>query len=569
MIRKRTRSLWASVLAGTLVLTLALPGGRPVLAAEAGAQAAAAGSIVDERQVQIGPGAVYTWKDMKLDRGLEKLHMVEFDPSNPALALEPGMTDGKVYGMQPVSKMAADIDRAGNRVIAGINGDFYDMSSGVPLGYFMGSGKILTSPPNDWYAFGIKEDGTTIYGPSPKLTRTLEIDGQKTELTSINRTRGNNDLVLYTPDFYGSTMTNDLGDEVVLDVVKGEVKSGETLELKVADVHKDKGSTQTTQGQVILSASGSQRAVLAGLKAGDTASVSFGLEPAWSGVTMAIGGSALLVKDGAAQPNSDPAAHPRTAIGTKADGSVVMLEIDGRQPGFSEGVTLAELGQIMEEMGVVSAINLDGGGSSTFIARMPGDTSRTLLNSPSDGGERKTANGLLLVNRATEGPVDKLVVKPQLARVLAGSTAAFKAAGVDANLHPAAMDGTPEWSVNPAIGTIDGSGVFTAGSTPGQADIAVTSGGASGAGKVEVVDTLTELKFGDQLRSFPPGQSETLKVTALRDGQVVQADNRLLTWRVEGPIGSIDAAGVFTAAKGNELSGKIVVSYKGWKLRWK
>lgn len=563
MVRKRTRSLWASLLAGTLVLTLALPGGRPVLAEEAGAQAAAAGSIVDVRQVQIGPGAVYTWKDMKLDRGLEKLHMVEFDPSSPALALEPGMTDGKVYGMQPVSKMAADIDRAGNRVIAGINGDFYDMSSGVPLGYFMGSGKILTSPPSDWYAFGIKEDGTTIYGPSPKLTRTLEIDGQKTDLTSINRTRGNNDLVLYTPDFYGTTMTNDLGDEVVLDVVKGEVKSGETLELKVADVHKDKGSTQTAQGQVILSASGSQRAVLAGLKAGDTASVSFSLEPAWSGVTMAIGGSALLVKDGAAQPNSDPAAHPRTAIGTKADGSVVMLEIDGRQPGLSEGVTLAELGQIMEEMGVVNAINLDGGGSSTFIARMPGDTSRTLLNSPSDGGERKTANGLLLVNKAAEGPVDKLVVKPQLVRVLASSTAAFKAAGVDANLHPAAMDGTPEWSVSPAIGTIDGSGVFTAGSTPGQADIAVTSGGASGAGKVEVVDTLTELKFGDQLRSFPPGQSETLKVTALRDGQVVQADNSLLTWRVEGPIGSIDEAGVFTAAEGNELSGKIVVSYKG------
>ncbi|MNI90965.1 hypothetical protein D3C73_1485610 [compost metagenome] len=59
------------------------------------------------------------------------------------------MTDGKVYGLQGVSKMASDIDQAGNRVIAAVNGDFYDMSSGVPLGIFMGSGTMLTSSPSN------------------------------------------------------------------------------------------------------------------------------------------------------------------------------------------------------------------------------------------------------------------------------------------------------------------------------------------------------------------------------------------------------------------------------------
>jgi len=560
MIRKRTKRIWSLLLGGTLMLPMLLP------AQQAGAEqagTAAFGTVIDERQAQIGPGATYTWRNVKLDRGLEKLHMVEFDPTNAALTLEPGLTDGKVYGMQGVSKMAGDADKPGNRVIAGINGDFYDMSSGVPLGMFMGGGKLLVSPPDDWYAFGLKADGSTLYGPSPKLEKTLTIGDKTAELSAINRTRGNEDLVLYTTDFYASTMTNDLGDEVAFGVLKGEVKSGQTLRLKVESIHKNKGNTPIADGKVVLSASGAKRDVLSELQIGDEVSLSLRLGGEWSDVSMAIGGSALLVKDGQVQPNSDPAAHPRTAVGTKADGSVVLLEIDGRQPGFSEGVTLAELAQIMKDIGVVNALNLDGGGSSTFIARMPGDTQRKLLNSPSDGGERKTANGILLVNKALEGEADKLVVQPQLERVLAGSAASFKAAAVDANLHPASFSGPLQWSVNPQIGTIDDQGVFKAGSGAGMADIFVTSGALRGEAKVEVVDTLTGLSFGDEVKSFAPGVTEKLKVTALRDGQAIQADNGQLEWRVEGPIGTIDANGVFTATGQTEQSGKIVVGYKG------
>ncbi|WP_308400168.1 hypothetical protein, partial [Bacillus halotolerans] len=139
---------------------------------------------------------------------------------------------------------------------------------------------------------------TTLYGPSPSLAKTLTIGGKTAELSAINRTRGNNDLVLYTPDFHASTMTNDLGDEVVLGVLKGEVKSGQTLQLKVESIHGNKGNTPIADGKVVLSASGTQRDRLAGLQVGDEVSVSLQLSGEWSDVTMAIGGSALLVKDG-------------------------------------------------------------------------------------------------------------------------------------------------------------------------------------------------------------------------------------------------------------------------------
>lgn len=524
------------------------------------------GQVLDRRQMEIGPGATYTWYNMKLPQGLEKVHFIEFDPKNEALDLQPGMTDGKVYGMQGVTKMVSDADKQGNRVIAAINGDFYDMSTGVPLGLFMGDGEILVSPPEpaSWYAFGLKEDGTTIYGLSPTLKRTLHLGGKDVELSDINRMRGTGDkLMLYTSAFHTSTMTNQLGDEVVLDVVSGEVKSGQTLKLKVSELRLHAGDTPLGEGKAVLSAAGSYRELLQGLQVGDEVTIDFELEEAWRDVKMAIGGVAQLLKDGEVQPQSDKALYPRVAIGTKADGSMVMIEIDGRAPGFSEGVSYDDLAKVMKDIGVVNALCLDGGGSSTFVARLPGVPERRILNRPSDGGERKTANGLLLVNKAPEGEAARLVVQPNLERVLAGSSYTFKTAGIDANGHPAEVAGTPQWSVDPAMGTIDANGLFTAGDSAGFAEVKVALGGLTGQGEVEVVKDVTELRFPDTVRTFASGEKVALQVSALRDGQEVVADNRRFTWRVEGPIGTIDENGVFTATEETEKSGRIVAAYGG------
>lgn len=559
-MKRKTRSM-ALLLNLFIVLSLVSPLGQ-ALAADS--PQAAFGQVLDSRQMELGPGAKYTWQDMKLPQGLEKIHSVEFDPKNKALDLQPGKTYGKVYGMQGVTKMADDADAPGNRVIAAINGDFYDMATGVPLGLFMGDGEILTSPPEkwSWLAFGLKNDGTTIYGLSPELTRTVTIGGKTIPISHINRMRENSEaLMLYTASFHTSTMTNDLGDEVVLDVLEGEVKSGKSLRLRVAEIHKDKGNTPLKAGQVVLSASGSHRAELAGLQIGDEVTASFELEDDWKDVKMAMGGVFMLVKDGVAQTHDDKALYPRVGIGTKADGSIIMVEIDGRAPGFSEGVSYDDLAKIMKDMGAVNALCLDGGGSATFVAKLPGETKRQILNRPSDGSERKTANGLLLVNKAPEGAASKLVVQPNLERVLVGSSFAFKAAAVDANGHPASFSGTPEWSLSAPLGTIDPAGKFTAGNQPGLVDITATADGLTGKGQVEVVNELTELKFSDAVKTFTSGEKVTMSVSAIRNGQLIRAQNNKLEWRVEGPIGSIDADGVFTATNATEQSGKIFVKY--------
>lgn len=533
------------------------------------ASSAASGSfakVTDERKMELAPGANYTWNNMILPQGQEKIHYVEFDPKNPSLDLQPGMTDGKVYGMTGVTKMADNADKVGNRVIAAINGDFYEMTTGVPLGLFMGDGEILVSPPPkwDWYAYGLKKDGTSIYGLSPELKRTLHIGGKDYEISEINRMRENADkLSLFTSAFYTSTKTNDLGDEVILDVLSGEVKSGGTLKLKVAEIRKDKGDSPLTPGKVVLSASGTEnRKILDQLKVGDEISASFELEDEWKDVKMAVGGVFMLVKDGVAQEHPDKALYPRVAIGTKADGSIIMMVIDGRAPGFSEGVSYDDFGKVLKDMGVVNALCLDGGGSSTFVAKLPGELTRKVLNRPSDGGERKTANGLLLVNKAPEqGTASKLVVQPNMERVLVDSRFKFTAAGVDENGHPAPYAGALQWTVDPSLGVIAGDGKLTAGTTAGIANVEVTAGGVKGQGQVEVVKDLTDLILPDKVKAFSSGEQVNMQVTAVRDGQVIVSDNRQFEWKVEGPIGSIDANGIFTATSETDKNGKIIVKY--------
>ncbi|SDE23954.1 S-layer homology domain-containing protein [Paenibacillus sp. UNCCL117] len=550
----------ALLVSWTLIASLIMPSGH-VWASEA-ASAAAGQVVVDTREMELAPGAVYRWLDMKLDRGAEKVHMVEFDPKNASLELQPAKTFGKVYGMQPLTKMAAEADRQGNRVIAGINADFYDLANGVQHGLFMGEGTILSSPTSGRYAYGITADGASLFGPSPKLTKTVTIGGKTENLTHINRLRGAEELVLYSADFHTSTKTNELGDEVVLDIVEGEVKSGQTQRLKVAEILQNHGDTPLKTGQVVLSASGKYREALKPLQIGDEVTARYELESPWDQVKTAIGGAGMLVKDGVVQTNVGPeGVHPRTAIGAKADGSVVLFEVDGRAPGFSEGVETAELAAMMREQGVVNAMNLDGGGSSTFIARLPGESTFKMLNRGSDGGERSTANGVLLVNKAPAGPAEKLVVRPNLERVLTGSSISLRAAAVDAAGHPASFDGALVWQLDAALGQVDAQGKLTAGMSAGVGELTVTAGHLTGKAQVEVVDELTELRFPDAVKTIASGQSTIMEVTALRRGQVVQADNARLAWRVEGPIGTIDGSGTFTATTETEKSGKIFVRY--------
>ena len=117
---------------------------------------------------------------------------------------------------------------------------------------------------------------------------------------------------------------------------------------------------------------------------------------------MAVGGNYILVWEGEIQEANVVDAtwttkHPRTLAGVRQDGTILLVVIDGRQPALSNGVTLVECAQLMHSLGAVNAINHDGGGSSTMLIRAGEDF--RVMNSPSDGAERRVFCSILVVEK--------------------------------------------------------------------------------------------------------------------------------------------------------------------------
>ena len=120
----------------------------------------------------------------------------------------------------------------------------------------------------------------------------------------------------------------------------------------------------------------------------------------------AVGGFPVLLGDSVLSPGLDsaggqnfgPVRHPRTAVGIAAGGRrLLLVTVDGRQTPYSDGMTLRELAEFFRTLGVANAINLDGGGSTTFVVRQR-DGTYAIANRPSDReGERPVANALAVV----------------------------------------------------------------------------------------------------------------------------------------------------------------------------
>jgi len=124
----------------------------------------------------------------------------------------------------------------------------------------------------------------------------------------------------------------------------------------------------------------------------------------------AVGGFPVLVRDSLEVAGLDsagsatfaPVRHPRTIVGVASGGRrLLLITVDGRQPGYSVGTTLRESARLALSIGATEAINLDGGGSTAMVVARPGSpTGFAVVNKPSDAqGERAVGNALAIVCR--------------------------------------------------------------------------------------------------------------------------------------------------------------------------
>ncbi|PAQ13805.1 hypothetical protein CD798_13335 [Bacillaceae bacterium SAOS 7] len=542
------------VLIGPLYTTL------PTVHAEIGDQSSL-GQIIDEWTRTIAPGVTETsfTMDGAIDR--QSVFMMNVDSKNPNIHLQAGLPNGSEFGMQTVRQQAAHVSEPGHTVVGAVNADFYNMSNGIPIGAVIQDGKVLKTGSSE--SFGVKDTGEAIIG-YPKPSFSLKTANTEKTVDGINLPRGTNQLIAYTPD-HKTTGTDASGTEVILTGVSDDIREIGQISGQVAEMIHEDGNQPINEGQIVLSGNGTAAEFLKTLQPGQQVEFNTSVAPGWENVKQALGGMIILVKDGQKvnfkEDSFTTAKAPRTAVGIREDGSVFFVVVDGRQPGYAEGITVFELRDLMLELGAINALNLDGGGSSTFTSRTPGETDLSVKNLPSDGKERPVANSFFIVSTANEGTLSQLAIQPDHSLMLVGSNQTFNAEGMDATYNPVKLDHTPSWTVSdPSLGEIEADGQFTAGTTSTKGTIQATANGAKGSAEITITDQLSELKLSQQALTVKKGEEVKLQATALLNGRNVHANPENFQWKVAGDIGTIDQTGTFKAAD-KIGSGTITVQY--------
>lgn len=305
-----------------------------------------------------------------------------------------------------------------------------------------------------------------------------------------------------------------------------------------------------------------------------------------------------IFEDGHARSDLDNSTRAsRTAIGIKADGTVVMMMVDGRQAPYSVGMTMAEVGATMESLGCVQAVNLDGGGSSTFATQREGESENstsaglTLRCRPSDGYERKVSNTIMVLSKAQPtGQFDHAVLTPNAEVYTPGSAVQFSAAGVDAAGGSADVPEDAVWTVLSGKGTIDAKGLLnTAADTCGEVTVGLESGGKI-VGQTSIqVQWPDKLGFTNSSVSIDFGETSDLTFKPTWQGREVRYKDGDFEWTLNEskPISykynalveekawegrNVPAAG-FPKWKYSDSNGKVYMSLNGsigvqQKIEW-
>ena len=375
---------------------------------------AAAADVSETVQVDAG----VQWTKLATDAGPLRINVLAVDPARVRGVL----SNERIAGRERVSRMARRVG-----AVAGVNGTYFT-ASGDPVGALAIDGEVLSEPIDGRSALIVPAS------PSPPFVARLRFHGKVTangrsrEIDGIDRTRGlipacggrggdvpttrpnavltctdSSELVLLTPR-YGARPPREGGVEAI-------VRDGRVTRVRPP------GTERVPRDGLLLTGTGDAAGFLrdaalprshididleltAARKPLDLESTTVILGPgprllrAGRSVVRAVAGP-----EGFRPPQAPgffrtfvAGRNPRTLAGVRADGTLLLVTVDGRRAGWSVGMTLPEAARLMQRLGAREAINLDGGGSSTMVIR------GEVVNRPSDRvGERPVSNGLFVL----------------------------------------------------------------------------------------------------------------------------------------------------------------------------
>lgn len=305
----------------------------------------------------------------------------------------------------PARATTSDIAKR-NGAIAAVNGDFSSVA-GAPINTFQQDGQFVrvSSSPGVLFSVSKDEQTVTIGRPEPLVTAT-DSNGRTWTVDRWNDgPLGVGEIGAYTP--FGGTLWPPPGATCSARLLPTATfaPTANGLGFQQSFTVEQRGCFQSVlpaTGAVVLSAlpASDEALQILSLQAGSAVTLEWtlGLTNVWD----AMGGSPILVANGARVVGTCTTSfcssrNPRTGVGVTADGRILMVVVDGRQAGWSVGVSLPKFAAIFRKLGAVSALNLDGGGSSTMVVR--GD----VVNRPSSGHERSVSTALMVLPGADPG----------------------------------------------------------------------------------------------------------------------------------------------------------------------
>ena len=363
------------------------------------------GAVNGGWQTDMGGGAVYTNGVYKSESGVSQTeNYVEYTPNSEAVPIV--VNGASVYGSRTITSAAEYMEKNSLRPLIGINGDYFSTKTGIPMGYTVIDGKLFSKESGIQDAVGFREDGTGFIDKIG-IDASLTHGDKKINIQYVNKWPQDGFSWVYMLDsnFSSTTKTDFNALYVICSATAGDLSLNSKMTLRVDEVFIYDGAIKIPDGKYVFVMDPEGEAeffdLLGNLEPGDTVTFAnsvYGSERYDWGETKhimsSIGGR--LLNNGVIGSDFASGTAPRTAVGIKENGNIIFYTVDGRQTGYSAGITIKTLASRMQELGCVDAINLDGGGSTVIGGVFPGFEDFVVSNRPSDGSERRCANYIFL-----------------------------------------------------------------------------------------------------------------------------------------------------------------------------
>ncbi len=467
-----------------------------------------------ETTTKLASGVDTTEYQLFTEDGWVTIHVLTADLENDYTQIDL-LTSQKGAGkLENILSMAQNAD-----AVAAINADFFagNNGNGHSIGLSMRDSTVISSAAlenasKSTFATFLLDEHNQAFCEyvTNQITITSKKTKKSTTIQSVNKYATNYDIpALFTSDWGEFS----IGSSDSLHLTELVVKNNKVLEIR-----QDQPSVAIPENGFVLSAAGEGATFIKeNFKKGTRVTLDIAFTPDIPAIQLAISGGAKLLENGEIPSSFShviAGRNPRTALGINQEGNTLyLITVDGRSKN-SIGMTQTELAEFLKTLSIDTAINLDGGGSTTLIEKLPGEENLTVVNQPSDGGLRSVINGIGIFSKAPKSKkITTLTINVEDTNVFIDEERTIQVIGYNKYDEPVLIDFEDiDWETEGVPLSIQ-NGVLC-GDTVGTCLLTASVGRAKAQIEINILSQANELFLSPKKTAILPGQDVSYTVQA-------------------------------------------------------